>query len=169
VTGGPEAVLIGIGNSYRRDDGVGPAVASAVSEISPAGVAVLACGSDPAALIEIWSGAERVVLVDAIYAGQDDPACEIVPGRIRRQVLVPPLPASGPAWPETGATSSHRMGIADAVRLAEALSRLPRRLVAFGVEAADIGYGPGLSPAVAAALPNLVDAVLAELTSQVTS
>jgi hydrogenase maturation protease len=163
VTGGPGAVLIGIGNSYRRDDGVGPAVAGAVSEISPAGVTVLACGGDPAALIEAWSGAERVVLVDAIYAGEGTSASEIMPGRIQRHVLVPPLPVPGPPWPETGATSSHRMGIAEAVRLAEALGRLPWRLVAFGVEVTDIGYGPGISPAIHAALPNIVDAVLAEL------
>jgi Ni,Fe-hydrogenase maturation factor len=55
-----------------------------------------------------------------------------------------------------------RQGVADAVRLAAALNMLPRRLIAFGVEAADIGFGPGLSPAVAAAVPELVQAVLAE-------
>lgn len=165
----PGAVLIGIGNTYRRDDGVGPGVASAVSAISPADVAVVTCGGDAAALIEAWSGADCVVLVDAVYAGEDTPASEVVPGRIRRRVLVPPEPAPDAARSGPGAASSHRMRITDALRLAEALERLPRRLVAFGVEAADIGYGPGLSPAVEAALPNVVDAVLAELTRQVTS
>lgn len=169
MTRGPGAVLIGLGNTYRRDDGVGPAVASAVSEISPPGVAVVACGGDAAALIEAWSGADRVVLVDAICASKVASASEIVPGRIRRRVLVPSQPAPGAAWPGPGATSSHRMGITDALRLAAILDRLPRRLVAFGVEAADIGYGPGFSPGVAAALPDVVDAVLAELTTRVTS
>ena len=42
------------------------------------------------------------------------------------------------------------------------MGRLPRRLVAFAVEAADIGYGPGLSAAMAATLPDLALAVLAE-------
>jgi hypothetical protein len=35
--------------------------------------------------------------------------------------------------------------------------------VVLGVEAADVGIGPGLSPQVAAAIPALVGAVLAEL------
>jgi hydrogenase maturation protease len=163
VTGSRGAVLIGIGNSYRRDDGVGAAVADAVSEISPAGVFVLACDGEPAALIEAWSDAEHVVLVDAVRAGGAADASDAVPGRIHRRVLVPPDTARAAAWPAPGAASSHRMGVADALRLAAALDRLPRRLTAFGVEAADIGYGPGLSPAVEAAMPGLVRAVLAEL------
>jgi hydrogenase maturation protease len=55
------------------------------------------------------------------------------------------------------------MGVADAVRLAAAVQMLPERLVAFGVEITDIGFGPGLSPEVAAAVPEVVQAVLAEL------
>jgi hypothetical protein len=50
-----------------------------------------------------------------------------------------------------------------AIRLAEALDRAPQRLVVFAVEAADVGFGLGLSPAVAAPLPELTRAVRSEL------
>jgi len=46
---------------------------------------------------------------------------------------------------------------------AAALDRLPRRLVLLGVEAADVGVGPCLSPPVAAAVPAVVQAVMTEL------
>jgi hydrogenase maturation protease len=151
------AVLIGVGNSYRRDDGIGPAVVGAIGEIKPAGVSLVASDGEPAALIEAWAGVEHVVLVDAVSGSQ------AAPGRIHRRVLIPNDPGLAAGWPLPGAPSSHRMGIADALWLASALDRLPRRLVAFGVEAGDTGYGPGLSPAVATALPGIVQAVLAEL------
>jgi hydrogenase maturation protease len=155
VTG--RAVLIGVGNSYRRDDGIGLTVVGAVSELNPAEVSTVASGGEPAELIEAWTGADLVVLVDAV------PRVEATPGQIHRRVLVPEDPAQPVPWPSPVAASSHRMGVADALCLAAALDRLPRQLVAFGVEPADTGYGPGLSPAVAAALPGIVQAVLAEL------
>lgn len=59
-------------------------------------------------------------------------------------------------------TSSHGLGVPEAVELGEALDRLPERLVVLTVEAADIGYGLGLTEPVAAAVPALVADVLAE-------
>ncbi|HEX5189184.1 MAG TPA: hydrogenase maturation protease [Streptosporangiaceae bacterium] len=163
------AVLVGIGNSYRRDDGIGPAVAMALRELSPADVAIVISDGEPTGLLEAWSGAQRAVLVDAVRgpATQNTarpdtaiPGTESVPGRMHRSVLVPPPAAA--SWAAAGSASTHRMGIADAIRLAAAVDRLPGRLVVFGVEVNDIGFGPGLSPAVAAAIPGVVQAVLAE-------
>ncbi len=166
MSGDATAVLVGIGNSYRRDDGIGPAVAMAVSELSPADLAVVISDGEPAGLLEAWSGAQHAVLVDAVRSEAG------VPGRIHRSVLVPP-PAGPPgadadelaaiSWTAPGSASTHRMGIADAIRLAAAVDRLPGHLVAFGIEVTDIGFGPGLSPAVATAVPGVVQAVLAEL------
>lgn len=163
---GTSAVLVGIGNTYRRDDGIGPAVAMAVSELGPAGVTIVISDGEPAGLLEAWSGAQRAVLVDAVLGETGNP------GRIRRSVLISAPPGqpgahgdelAAASWGAPGSASTHRMAIADAVRLAGAVDRLPGRLVAFGVEITDIGFGPGLSPAVAAAVPGLVQAVLAEL------
>jgi hydrogenase maturation protease len=172
----PSAVLVGIGNAYRRDDGIGPAVAMAVCELRPADVAVVISDGEPAGLLEAWSGAQRAVLVDAVRGpakpGTVIPGTESVPGRMHRSVLVPtPGAAKGTAddaiaaasWTAPGSASTHRMGVADAVRLAAAVHMLPERLVVFGIEITDIGFGPGLSPAVAAAVPDVVQAVLAEL------
>jgi len=85
--------------------------------------------------------------------GQPASGCPSAPGRIHRSTLGSAAPAA----------STHGLGVPDAVRLAEALNRAPQRLVVFAVEAADVGFGLGLSPAVAASLPDLIRAVLAEL------
>lgn len=153
MNGRSRAVLIGIGNAYRRDDGIGPALVAAISELDLPGVSLVVSDGQPSQLLDAWSGVQLAVLVDAVR--REAP----VPGRIHRSVVLP----AQMLVPDAGSASSHRLGIPDAVRLGEALERLPRRLVAFAVEAADIGYGPGLSAAVAASLPDLTRAVLTEL------
>lgn len=145
-------VVIGIGNPYRRDDGVGPALADRLSAHRTSTVDVVVLDGEPTGLLDAWAGVPLAVVVDAVLC---DPA---EPGRIHRTELGEPLCGR--------AVSSHAMGVPEAVRLGAALGRLPGRLVMFAVEAADVGHGVGLSPEVAAALPELLDAVLAELRTE---
>lgn len=146
----PRAVVIGVGNLYRRDDGIGQALVAAVGELQLPGVVLTVSDGEPSQLLDAWSGADLAVVVDAVLCDPPEP------GRIHRTTL-------GSAAPGSATASTHGLGIPDAVRLAEALNRAPQRLVVFAVEAADIGFGLGLSPAVAASLPELTRAVHAEL------
>lgn len=143
------AVVIGVGNEFRRDDGVGPAVARAVSAL---GVRAEITDGDPVRLMEAWADADLVVVVDAVRC---TPAR---PGRVHRMSF---LGTGG------SATSSHGFGVPEAVELAEALDRLPRRLVVLAVEVSDVAFGPGLSAPVAAAVPELVREVLREVATDV--
>ena len=69
-------VVIGIGNDYRGDDGIGPAVAHAIGGQHLPGVRVLTCAAEPTAVLDAWTGAAVAVLIDAADGGE--------PGRIRR-------------------------------------------------------------------------------------
>jgi hydrogenase maturation protease len=138
-------VVIGVGNPYRHDDAVGLLVADAVAERG--GHAVQSDG-EPAGLMLAWEGADLAVLVDAVLCQPS------TPGRVHR---TPALPAAH------GGTSSHGLGIPDAVALATVLGRLPRRLVVYAVEAADVSLGVGLSEPVARAVPWLIGQVSGEL------
>jgi hydrogenase maturation protease len=60
-------------------------------------------------------------------------------------------------------TSSHGLGLGEAVELARALGRLPSRLVVYAVEGADSSTGPGLSPAIATAVEPLARSVEGEI------
>ncbi len=150
---GDRVVVIGIGNEFRRDDGIGPAVLARLRGRAPAAVELLVSDGEPAGLIEAWSGADLAVVVDAVRA---DPA---VPGRLHRLVL------DGAAPFDPRQVSSHGLSLGDAVQLARALGRLPGRLIVHAVEAADLETGPGLSAPVAAAAGALVAAVLADVTA----
>jgi hydrogenase maturation protease len=145
-------VVTGVGNEYRRDDGVGPALIAALAPVCPTGVTLGVADGEPTQLLDVWAGAGLAVVVDAVL-------CEpSTPGRIHRTTL-------GQLAPAGTSAGTHGLGIPDAIRLAEVLGRAPARLVVFAVEAADLGFGVGLSPAVAAALPGLAEAVLAEITT----
>jgi hydrogenase maturation protease len=144
-----DTVVIGIGNNFRRDDGVGLAVAAAISEQALSGVRVLTGIEDPASLLDAWSGAALAVVVDGATTSQS------MPGRIRRITAADVASAIG--------MSSHRLDVAQVFALGQALGRVPEELVVFTVEAADVGHGVGLTPNVAGAVPDVVTAVVAEI------
>ena len=155
---------VGIGNPYRRDDGIGPALVDAVGRLGVRGVTLTCVDGEPSQLLDAWDGAVLAVVVDAVACA---PAA---PGRIHRTEVTAPYAldgdplTSGPlAAAAPGGPSTHGLGVPDAIRLAVALDRAPGRLVVLAVEAADLGFGTGLSSPVTACLPELTRMVLAEV------
>ena len=146
----PSTLIIGVGNRDRGDDGVG---AIAVDRLVARGIPAVEHSHDGAALIDRWEGCDRVILVDAMRSGAQ-------PGTIRR------FDASEERLPK-GAfdVSSHLFGPVEAVETARALGRLPSNLIVFGIEGGSYGFGDTLSPAVLEAMRDLIDQVVAELTS----
>jgi len=147
------AVVIGVGNEFRRDDGAGPAVVARLRGQLPDDVCLLVSDGEPTRLIEAWAGAPLAVIVDAVRA---EPT---VPGRLHRLVL-----RRADANVARSA-SSHGLGLDCAIGLAQALDRMPGMLILHAVEIADVGQGTGMTPAVAAAIDALAAAVLLDLGS----
>jgi hydrogenase maturation protease len=136
-------LVIGVGNRFGRDDGVGPAVIDRVRQLCPDTPAVEADG-EPARLVEAWDNADLVILVDAVRSGAPAGTCH-------RLVIESDDEAPG-LGSLRSTTSSHGAGVAEAWALGAALGRTPRRLVVLGVEGACFEPGHGLSDAVARAV-----------------
>ena len=151
----PAVVVIGVGNQYQRDDGIGPAVVQRLRERGAMGATLAESDGEAAALIALWDSRRLAILVDAIRA--DPPH----PGRVHR--LVVPRPAVD----HPGAASSHGMELGDAVARARMLHRLPGRMLVLAIEAADTGFGVGLTPAVSRAVDRVVDEIAAEVEAEV--
>ncbi|MGV1037201.1 MAG: hydrogenase maturation protease [Candidatus Nanopelagicales bacterium] len=148
-----EVLVIGVGNPYRRDDGVGVAVIDRLRRQQHAQIKVVEESGEPFALVTRWTGRDFVIMIDAVSSGA-------APGTIQR------IECSHGAWQSIAPTSSastHGLGIADAVELGVVLNRLPDRLLIFGVETADVSNGQGLTQPVAAA----VDEVVADIVDEV--
>jgi hydrogenase maturation protease len=139
--------VAGVGSEYRRDDGAGPAVAARAVEQSPAthdiGPVV-----DPLDLLGRWDRADLAIIIDAIRSGA-------TPGTVRVLELTGTSMSSSP-----GVTSTHGISLSGVLRLAQAIDQAPSRVIVVGIEGDDFGRGPGLSPAVDAAIPVAVRRVV---------
>ena len=146
-------MVIGVGNEFRRDDGAGPAVIDRLRGLVPDGVELVITDGEPTRLIEAWTGAALAVVVDAVRAKPSHP------GRVHRFVV------DRPGADVARTASSHGFGFDDAIALALALDRMPGRLIVHAIEAADLTQGTGLTPRVAAAVDDVANAVLGDLSS----
>ncbi|MFW6082708.1 MAG: hydrogenase maturation protease [Chloroflexota bacterium] len=146
------ALVLGLGNPLRGDDGIGPRVIEELRKIElPEGAEAVDAGTGGIDLLHIMEGWDRVIVVDAADIHRP-------PGHFRRF-----SPEEVQLLKADGRFSYHRAGLADALALARALGRPLPDIVVFGVQPGVIGWGQGLSPAVEARLPALVDAVTGEL------
>ncbi len=133
-------LVVGVGNQVRGDDAAGLLAARRLGGIELEG--------DTSALVELLSGAESVIVVDAVRSGA-------APGTVHRfEVGQAPLPGT-----LRSSSSSHALGVAEAIELARALGRLPAAVTVVGIEGERFDLGAGLSPRVGAA----IDAVVASI------
>lgn len=140
-----DVLFVGVGNRWRRDDGVGPVVVQALAQaLAGHGARAMEHGADGAGLIDIFASAAAVVLIDATRSGA-------APGTVQRFDAV-----AGPLRADLFHYSTHRFGLAEAVETARALGQLPARLLVLGIEGADFGPGEGLSTPVARAAKALI-------------
>lgn len=139
-----DIVVIGLGGDGRGDDAAGLEVVRRLRGSVPPSVVLVESAADPAQLVEAWTGARLVIVIDAVSSGAP-------PGAVHRPAGV----EGGPSWHG----SSHSFGLADAVELGRALGRLPARLVVIGIEGADFTIGAPITPPVLSA----IDALAREL------
>ena len=141
-------ILIGLGNPFRRDDGVGPEVLKRLPDVPSS-----YCEGDPLRLMAALDGVEQACIVDALQGS--------VPGRIHRWI-----------WPDIPKEflrprlSSHGMSLLEALRLLEQSDRLPGRVIVYGVEGEDFGWGEGFSEPVGEALSRLESMVREDMPSK---
>ncbi len=155
----PAVAVIGVGNWLRHDDGAGLEVVRRLrSRANDAGITLREQQGETLALLEQWDGIDRVVLVDATHSG-------VPAGTIHRiDASSQPIPARW--W---SSSSTHAVGVGDAIELARALDRLPRRIVVYGVEGRRFDSGSGISAEVQAVIATLADTVLREASELVSA
>jgi hydrogenase maturation protease len=144
-------VVLGLGNTLHTDDGIGPQAIERLRSDArmPAHVALIEGGTLGLELLTyIWDCSYLLVL-DAVDVGQP-------PGTLVRMSSqeVQTLPGSG---------SVHQMGVADLLVALRILASRTPEIVLLGVQPASTEWGTELSLAVAAVLPALADAAVAEV------
>jgi hydrogenase maturation protease len=146
-------VVVGLGNPILSDDGVGLVVLRALRDRADLrGVTLVEAETGGLGLIDILSGHDGAVLVDAVVTGA------VNPGEILEVA---------PSFVETTgrlgtAGLSHQVDLGTAWELGRRLGvPLPSHVRILGIEASDVKtFSERLTPAVARNLPAIVDAVI---------
>lgn len=138
-----EVLIAAVGGELMSDDGVGPRV---LAELTRAGgypdCRILDAGTAGTALLAELAGRERAILIDAARMGEPPGTVRgFAPGEVRFRPAPAPL-------------SGHQISLDSVLALARHYG-VRTELYFIGIEPHTVGPGYGLSPLLAARLPEL--------------
>jgi len=148
-----KTIIIGLGNSMLKDDGVGVHVAKKVRELTceAENVEVIELSSGGLRLAEAMADYDRAIIIDAAIMGGK-------PGKIYRLKIDEINLCLNTSLP-------HNLSLISAIEIGEKLGiNLPSEIVIYGIQIADISnFGEDMTEAVKSAIPVVIEEVLKEL------
>ncbi len=142
--GSRKTLLIGVGNEYQHDDGIGLQIVRAFGGKKIPFVITKEETGEGTSLLEAWKESNCVFLFDAIQTGKKA-------GTIHRVDIHQQSPT-----PKFLKFSTHGFSIFEAIELSKVLEQLPIHFVLYGIEGKNFESGVGLSPEVLEALPEII-------------
>ena len=144
-------LILGVGNLLLSDEGVGVHVAQRMMKMDwPPEVQVVEGGTDGFGLVNFITGADRMILIDAVKGGGQ-------PGSIYRFEI-----EDCPPYPDIFKTSVHQISILEVINLSGLVGSTPHTTI-IGIEPASVEMGMELSPSVEAKLPKLIHMIQTEV------
>lgn len=141
-------LVIGVGNEFRGDDGLGPRVVRRLkTDPKFEAVSFIELHGEGSALIEAWKRYSHVILIDAFASDAESGTVHFIDA------------ANNPVPPGTFRYSSHSFGVAEAIEISRRLEMLPPHFVVGGIEGVDWGHGQYLSRSVSDNIPSLIDGI----------
>lgn len=147
------ALVLGLGNLVHSDDGVGVHAIHHLQRDArvPADVTLIDGGTQGLSLIPHIAGFSRLLVLDAVNAGETPGTLLRFEGR-----ALSGLP---------GKPTVHQLGFADLMVAMKLLGEEPKEVVVLGIEPLSTEWGSELTPPVQATLPSLLDVVIEQLRS----
>jgi hydrogenase maturation protease len=148
-----DTVVLGVGSPLMGDDGLGVEVVEMLRErwTHDPDIVFLDGGTWGMRVLPYIEGAQRLLLLDVIRDDKD-PGTLI---RLERDELPRHLRQK---------LSPHQIDLGEVLALAELRGTFPAEAVALGIEPDRVEFHDGLSPKVLASVPELIEAVRAQLT-----
>jgi hydrogenase maturation protease len=145
-------LIYGIGNPYRCDDAVGIKVAEQLSKkISKSNINIKWGSIDGVAILDEIVGYDWVIFIDSVKTGKTNPGtvCKI----------------NSLSFSNTHSFSSHGINFVAALEFGKRFKlKMPKRTDIYAIEIADNDtFSEECTPEVAAAIPELVEAIMEEL------
>lgn len=145
-----ETIIIGIGNSYRSDDGAGWAVIDQLQGKLHPSIILSKQRGDIVELLDAFANYQTVLIIDACLSANPSE------NWLRLDISEKPLEI------ESRQTSTHGLNISQAVALANNLNQLPPKLIIYAIPGENYQIGEELSPRVAKSIKEVTEAILKE-------
>lgn len=148
--GKPDVIIIGFGNKYRSDDGIGIRVIEEIEKLDFFdGLEVLDGGTSGTDLIILARDYKKIIIVDAIdtFTHAEDEVVCINAGNIGQ-----------PSEKGYKSFSLHDMDLSDTLRIIKALG-LNTEIVIIGIKPVNTGFGDSLSPEIENKIPRIISMI----------
>ncbi len=142
----PSTLIVGLGNTLMRDDGVGIFILQELETLPhPPQVQLANCGSDLLKILSHFNHQQRIILIDAVEMGES-------PGTVRyfsREEIMQ-MPGQSQA--------AHQLSAIETIRLLESLYPEFRKaeIQLIGIQPERVEVGEGLTPSVERAAREIV-------------
>ena len=145
--------VLGCGNTLVGDDGVGIRVIERLQEMKlPENVEIIDAGVGGLAILSWIEDADKVIIVDAVQTGNEPPGTVY-------EFTDTEMPPS-----DLFMLSLHDLNLVDTINIGRLVQKMPEEIVIVGVEVERVAeFTRDLTPAVEAAMPEVIDLVLKEI------
>ena len=146
-----DILVLGIGNTMLRDEGIGVRVAEKMMKMSlPPEVEVMDGGIKGLDLLYFIEGRKKVIVVDAVKAGAP-------PGTLFR------FTDNDLAAKKGTLRSAHGIDFSDVIAVARFTGTKPAEVIFLGIEPEDLSVSMELSPKIEEMIPILINLVTKEI------
>ncbi|MFZ1080311.1 MAG: hydrogenase maturation protease [Candidatus Kryptoniota bacterium] len=126
--------IVGIGNRFRGDDAVGLLMVKSLSGKVGPEIKTVELEGDQTCLLKLMQTTDAMIIVDAVQSSA--PAGTM----FRIDASSEPLPQDFHAF------TTHSIDSVQAIELARAMNRLPKKVIVYGITGKDYSYSEKLSP-----------------------
>ncbi|MEW5922711.1 MAG: hydrogenase maturation protease [Candidatus Zixiibacteriota bacterium] len=145
-------LVIGVGNDFHSDDGVGLYVAREIRKKGLKNTTIIEGINDGTSMIEAWKGISRAIVIDCVHSKGKS-------GIIYRfDALKENIPES--YFPSL---STHAFNITDTIALARSIDYLPNSLIIYGIRGQKFGTGQGLTAMVQKGADEMIIRIVEEI------
>ena len=140
-------LVAGVGNPYRRDDGIGIEIINILQKENNPGLVLFDGGTDGFSLFDQLVLYKCAIIVDAVLMGEHPGVVKIF------------TPKEAKIKIKSDALSTHGFGLAEVLKLTEEFA-IETEIKIIGIQPEDISFGNGLSKVVECQIPKILDVIL---------
>lgn len=139
----PKILVIGVGNPFRGDDGIGPAIIKILKTENNPGFVLVDGGTDGLALLDQVAEYEKAIIIDAVEMLE-------TPGVVKSFA-----PAEAKIKIKSDVLSTHGFGLAEMLKLVDELN-IKTKIKIIGIQPKNIAFGEGLSDEIKNQIPQIL-------------